>query len=388
MTVKQIVSSIMVAVTTTVSCFSVNVIAETENPAAEMIVVDQQFLAGSEKTDISKLTFGKIGNKVYTGKKINPSVTVKNGSIKLRSGKDYTVSYKNNTKIGTATITITGKGIYTGTKKLTFKIVPGKTAITANRSNDKVSLTWDKVKGATGYQVYYSDNGRKFTKLKTTTKTSFSTTKLEKDSSFQFKVRAYSRVNGKTYYGAFSDVVDVDKVNTADISIAIKDLGNQVEFEISGLDFSEMIDPLNVQGENISGSYDDRLYIGLYDKSSEPEPFIQLFVFLSSKSVQEIDFFSPPLMYGIYKWEYRLNDRKDSIVITLFGSSDGTFFIDNSDYPNCKARLLSKSKDCIALISSNSFNYTSSKEYANQTKSTFTGDLYFGDYKEVSITWK
>ena len=40
----------------------------------------------------------------------------------LKKGTDYTVSYKNNTNVGTATVTITGKGNYTGTVKKTFKI--------------------------------------------------------------------------------------------------------------------------------------------------------------------------------------------------------------------------------------------------------------------------
>ena len=41
-------------------------------------------------------------------------VTVKNGSTTLVNGTDYSVSYSNNTNIGTATVTITGKGTYSG----------------------------------------------------------------------------------------------------------------------------------------------------------------------------------------------------------------------------------------------------------------------------------
>ena len=49
-------------------------------------------------------------------------MSVGGSSKTLVNGTDYTVSYKNNTNRGTATITITGKGNFTGTKSVTFKI--------------------------------------------------------------------------------------------------------------------------------------------------------------------------------------------------------------------------------------------------------------------------
>ena len=59
----------------------------------------------------------------YRGRGIKPTVTVKdaNGN-KLVKGTDYTVSYSNNTNVGTAAITVTGKGNYKGTLKKTFKV--------------------------------------------------------------------------------------------------------------------------------------------------------------------------------------------------------------------------------------------------------------------------
>ncbi|MBQ1390367.1 MAG: cell wall-binding repeat-containing protein [Firmicutes bacterium] len=63
----------------------------------------------------------------YTGKakKPTPKVTVVIGgkTYTLVNGKDYTLSYRNNTKIGTATITITGKGVFTGKITKNFKIM-------------------------------------------------------------------------------------------------------------------------------------------------------------------------------------------------------------------------------------------------------------------------
>ncbi|MDE6606826.1 MAG: carbohydrate binding domain-containing protein, partial [Lachnospiraceae bacterium] len=58
----------------------------------------------------------------YTGKAIKPELIVYDGNTLLKAGKDYTVSYKNNTKVGTAVVTIKGKGNYTGTITKDFEI--------------------------------------------------------------------------------------------------------------------------------------------------------------------------------------------------------------------------------------------------------------------------
>lgn len=68
----------------------------------------------------------------YDGKAKTPAVTVKNGSTALKSGTDYTVAYKNNTQVGTGTVTVTGKGNYAGTKSLSFSIYPYYERIAGN----------------------------------------------------------------------------------------------------------------------------------------------------------------------------------------------------------------------------------------------------------------
>ena len=59
----------------------------------------------------------------FTGHNITPNVTVKNGSTVLKNGTDYTVTYSDNAKVGTAKVTVTGKGNYKGTVTKTFKIL-------------------------------------------------------------------------------------------------------------------------------------------------------------------------------------------------------------------------------------------------------------------------
>jgi len=71
---------------------------------------------------LSKATITIASNVYYDGKAKVPEVTVKNGSKKLTKDTDYTLTYANNINIGTAKVTITGKGSCSGTVTKTFKI--------------------------------------------------------------------------------------------------------------------------------------------------------------------------------------------------------------------------------------------------------------------------
>ena len=91
------------------------------------------------KKDISGVTIGTIANQPYTGSAITPDPEVKDGTTTLVKGKDYTVSCTD-TYVGTATLTITGKGNYTGTKAANF-------TITAVNQNPTFTTPKDLVKG-------------------------------------------------------------------------------------------------------------------------------------------------------------------------------------------------------------------------------------------------
>ena len=90
--------------------------------------------------DISGVTIGTIADQPYTGSAITPNPEVKDGTKTLVKDTDYTVSCAKNTYVGTADLTITGKGNYTGTKDANF-------AITAVNQNPSFTTPKDLVKG-------------------------------------------------------------------------------------------------------------------------------------------------------------------------------------------------------------------------------------------------
>ena len=160
---------------------------------------------------IAKAAVSGLSNKTYTGKAITQNPTVKLGSKTLKKGTDYTVSYKNNKAVGKATVTIKGKGNYTGSISKTFKINPKKTTLksAASPKTKQLKVTYSKVSGVTGYQTVYSKSS-KFTKATTKTASSKNTSKtisgLTKGKTYYVKVRTYKTVNGTKYYSGYSAV--------------------------------------------------------------------------------------------------------------------------------------------------------------------------------------
>lgn len=163
------------------------------------------------KLPMSYTYINEISAKTYTGKAIKPSVEIVGGpDVVLKKDKDYTVSYSNNTKIGTATVTVKGKGEYTGTIKSTFKIVPGKVSITSYKRTGSTSakISWKSVKGAQSYAIYRA-TGSKWTKIATTKSTTYTDKKIKKGTSYKYRVRAYAKAGSKTIYGSYSSTKTV-----------------------------------------------------------------------------------------------------------------------------------------------------------------------------------
>ncbi|MCR4712675.1 MAG: cell wall-binding repeat-containing protein, partial [Clostridia bacterium] len=95
---------------------------------------------------IKKASIGAVKDQIYDAQAKQPTPAVKlslNGkTVTLKSGTDYTVRYKNNTAPGTATITFTGKGNFTGTVSKTFKIV-------------KENATYERIFGDNRYETSF-----------------------------------------------------------------------------------------------------------------------------------------------------------------------------------------------------------------------------------------
>ena len=90
---------------------------------------------------VESCDFSGISKLEYTGEAVTlPDLKVYNGISEMKKGKDYTVKYKNNTKVGTATVIISGTGYYSGSIEKTFKIVKGDDSAYKNAKISETSV--------------------------------------------------------------------------------------------------------------------------------------------------------------------------------------------------------------------------------------------------------
>ena len=173
---------------------------------AEIPALGAKDISGAKVTVASKVTF--------TGTSRKPAVTVKLSGKELVKNTDYTVKYSNNKAIGKATVTIKGKGKYTGVIKKTFKIVPMKQVITSVTAKTKAfAVKWTKDLNVDGYQIKYSTksdfSGGKSVYVKKNTTVSKTFTGLTAKKTYYVKVRSYKTVNGTKYYSSWSSAKKV-----------------------------------------------------------------------------------------------------------------------------------------------------------------------------------
>lgn len=159
---------------------------------------------------INKIASVKLDKKTYTydGKVKTPSVTVKDAKgKKLLKNTDYTLKYqKGRKKTGTYTVKVTFKGDYEGEKTLYFKIRPTAVKnITDTPSLSSVYLTWNKSKGADGYEIYLKSNKLKL--IKDTEKLNYTVNKingkkLKSGTDYTFIIKSYKKTGGTKVYSA------------------------------------------------------------------------------------------------------------------------------------------------------------------------------------------
>ena len=169
---------------------------------------------------ITKVTFSKLEDHVYAKSFYTPSLTlsVPNGADyvwgnlwgkNLIEGDDYTVSYAGNYAIGTAKVTVKGMGVFTGSKTLTFNIVPKGTSITKLVGKPgALKVTWKKQAVQTnGYELRYRVEGAstwKTAKANSAKTTSKKIAGLSSGKKYEVQVRTFKNVGKAKYYSTWS----------------------------------------------------------------------------------------------------------------------------------------------------------------------------------------
>lgn len=161
----------------------------------------------------------------YTGKTLTPkveftfTVTGKQNAVLgkriLTEGTDYTISYVDNKKVGVANVMVIGKGNFTGSRIMSFKIRPQETKLKKLvKGKKQIKAKWaEKEKQVTGYVVMcstkkdFSSNVKKVKVKKGTKKYTFKNLKSKKK--YFVRVRTYKKAAGMTYYSEWSNVLKI-----------------------------------------------------------------------------------------------------------------------------------------------------------------------------------
>ncbi len=159
---------------------------------------------------------------IYSGYRKTPTpylyLSVDGEKKLLKRDTDYTIEFKNNVNMGKATIYIYGCKNLTGTISKDFKILPPqmknlKSSVTNTATAHSITLTWNKVSGASGYQIYtydYNTQTYKYLIRIAPNQSSYTVKNLGAATNYYYKIRAYKTIAKDTYYyGEFSDFTNI-----------------------------------------------------------------------------------------------------------------------------------------------------------------------------------
>lgn len=160
---------------------------------------DEPFVMNVVTTSTGKMTYSSSNKNVAT-------VSSK-GKVTLKG-------------VGTATITVkTAADVpyKAGSKKITVTVSPAKvTGITATVTDAAIQLSWGKSAGADRYEVYRKTGDGEWEKLGTVKNPAYTDTTAEPGETYGYRIRAYKKVSGKTYYAKYSGTKTVEIPKTGE----------------------------------------------------------------------------------------------------------------------------------------------------------------------------
>lgn len=220
----------------------------------------QNYSGTRQMTSVKRCDLSDIPEQIFSGNAVTPKPTVKYGSATLQEGTDYVLSWADNTKTGTGSVTVTGINKYFASQTLTFKIsAPAPTvtptpkptntptpkptstpapavvkltapAIKASTSWNSCTLRWNRVKNSQNYILYRKTNSGKYAKIKTlnANTTSYKDTKITIGNKYSYVIRASRKTSSGYIYSPTSKAVTV-KPNLLRPSTKLKTLkGKQI----------------------------------------------------------------------------------------------------------------------------------------------------------------
>ncbi|MBR4241879.1 MAG: hypothetical protein IKR97_06620, partial [Eubacterium sp.] len=224
-----------------------NITKATPKKNGKIVTKCSRCSAGSTKTIAApRYVYLSAYTYEYNGKVKTPKVEVFDGNDELVKPSSYSVTYsKGRKKLGTYTVTVKFKGNYSGTSKKTFTITPKrvkmKTIKVKAASTEEIEVSWAKVKGVDGYEVYrLSNKDNEYKLYKNTTKNRI---KIKRDSKkyndVHFAIKTYKKVSKKTYRSYYTYEYGWVKLSAPSFTVEQEDF-NEFTLHFSYRDFYDV----------------------------------------------------------------------------------------------------------------------------------------------------
>lgn len=197
--------------------------------------VDLNYYYESNPINVSKVNNPRISNTTHNSIKLNWSKVSNSSGYQIYRSTSKNGSYKKIKTINkNSTLSYTDTNKLSSNKKYYYKIRAFKTINNKNYYGDfssivssetklatpniklstpktkTIKISWSKISGAKGYEVYRSNSKKgTYSKISTTNNLSYTNSKLSKKKTYYYKVRAYKVVNNKKVYSSFSSIKSI-----------------------------------------------------------------------------------------------------------------------------------------------------------------------------------
>lgn len=183
------------------------------------------------KLQVVSMTLSPVSKTIIAGKSFALKATVSSGdSVKFTSSNTKVATVNSNGVVkgkNTGKVTITARSASGASRSSTVIVKPSKRElIVSKHSYNYATLSWNRARYASGYEVYRKKStDRKYKKvvtLKGSTKTKYKDTDVINGATYMYRVRAYKTIGGKKYYSAYATLVY--KIRPAKVSVKAQEV--------------------------------------------------------------------------------------------------------------------------------------------------------------------
>ncbi len=359
-----------------------------------------------------------IPTHTYTGKAIEPGITLKNGAVTLDGSTDYTVEYSNNINVGTATVKVTGRGSYSGTVVKNFTIAaaeiqsititaPTETIRANNEKNTSIASLKSLVTLPDKTKVFLKSSGDPANvDLNVTWQSPAESAFNKKGGTYVFTGTVETGSNIKPYSGKLEAIVTVIPVTVK--SVTLTDATTMVK--ANAIDTYELPTAGTVEYNEITGgtinitwptNYKETLKAAA-DKMGDAS---NTTVTLTAESVDFPDWATVPASFAMPTLTVTITNKEQAAVTFDNGTSLGGIYGGTFAEPEVTVNIGTATPDEEGVKFSytgttlNGASYSSAempKDAGNYTvTATYEDDTYFGsasvnffiDAKSIDLDW-